>query len=77
MAIDLIVHLTDTEQAKILEIAAKVVPGATPAKIKKWAEKQAKEGLRESVNRVYNDYNFKSFSEAWPEELPEVPPEQT
>lgn len=82
MAIDLIVHLTDQEQAKILEIAAIVAPGKTPTQVKNWAEKQAKDGLREAVTRVLNDHNNKSFEEAWPGpdrlpvDIPPLPPEQ-
>lgn len=49
MAINLTVALTDAEQAFVNEVAAKVAPGATPAQIKAWAEKQAKAGLRAAV----------------------------
>jgi hypothetical protein len=49
MAINLTVSLTDAEQAIVNEVAAKVAPGATPAQIKAWAEKQCKIGLRASV----------------------------
>jgi hypothetical protein len=49
MAINLTVALTDAEQAIVNEVAAKVAPGATPAQIKAWAEKQAKAGLRAAV----------------------------
>jgi uncharacterized protein YdeI (YjbR/CyaY-like superfamily) len=49
MAINLTVALTDAEQAFVNEVAAKVAPGATPAQIKTWAEKQAKAGLRAAV----------------------------
>lgn len=75
MAIDLIVRLTDQEQAKILEIAALVAPGSTPTQVKQWAEKQAKAGLREAVARELNDYNHSSMEAAWPAP-DQLPPEQ-
>lgn len=75
MAIDLTVHLTDKEQAKILEIAALVAPGSTPLQVKQWAEKQAKAGLREAVARELNDYNHNSMMTAWPADN-QLPPEQ-
>ena len=46
MAITLTIELTDQEQARLLEIASVVAPNATPAQIKEWAEKKAKQGLR-------------------------------
>lgn len=75
MAITLTIELTDQEQAKLLEIAAVVKPGATPAQIKNWAEKQAKHGLRESVQRLYFDYHNESLNSSWPMEQPPVPPQ--
>lgn len=77
MAITLSVNLTDAEQAKLLEIAAKVKPGATPLEIKTWAEKQAKVGLRTKVQQVLSDYENQSMHTVWPEELEEVPPQST
>jgi homoserine kinase len=49
MAINLTVALTDSEQARIVEIAAFVSPGATGPQIKAWAEKVCKDALREAV----------------------------
>jgi uncharacterized protein YehS (DUF1456 family) len=76
MAVDLTVHLTDEEQAKIVEIAAVVAPQMTPLELKAWAEKEAKNGLRETVQKIYFDYLNKSMHQAWPIEEP-VPPPQT
>jgi hypothetical protein len=49
MAITLSVVLTDSEQAVMEAVATKVAPGATAAQKKAWAEKQAKNGLRQAV----------------------------
>ncbi len=51
MAVTLEVQLTDTEQSRILEIAAVVAPGATPLEIKAWAETVCKNALRAEVSR--------------------------
>ena len=49
MAIQLQVNLTDSEQAKVLEIAAVDAPGATGPQIKAWAEKLMKNALRDEI----------------------------
>ena len=49
MAINLTVALTDAEQARIVEVAAKVSPGMTGPQLKTWAEKFCKDALRAEV----------------------------
>jgi alkylhydroperoxidase/carboxymuconolactone decarboxylase family protein YurZ len=49
MAITLSVPLTDAEQARILQVAAVVAPGASGPQIKAWAEGVCKQALREAV----------------------------
>ena len=49
MAFTLTVEISDSEQARILEIAAVVVPDATPAQIKTWAERTMKKALRAEI----------------------------
>lgn len=77
MAITLEVTLTDQEQARLLAIASVISPSATPVQIKEWAEKQAKDGLRQSVIMAWNDHQQSLMSSNWPteSELPEPPPE--
>jgi hypothetical protein len=74
MAITLSVFLTDAEQAKLSEIAEALAPGASPAQIKAWAEREAKNGLRNTIQRIYFDHQNKMLDEAWPEPQP-TPPE--
>ena len=54
MAVDLTVSLTDEEQAIVSEMADYFRPGATNAEIKAWAEKAAKNGLRQRVIELQN-----------------------
>ena len=56
MAINLTVALTDNEQARLAAIAAEVAPGMSPAQVKAWAEGKAKDGLREAVVEVWQQY---------------------
>lgn len=49
MAINLTVALTDSEQAKVQELAAVVAPGMSAAQLKAWAEAKAKSLLREHI----------------------------
>ena len=53
MAVTLSVDLTDAEQAKLVEIANLIQPGATQAQIKAWAEKTCKRELRKAVRERY------------------------
>ncbi len=52
MAIDLVISLTDTEQAVVRAVALRVNPGATAPQIKAWAEKLCKAELRKEVLRL-------------------------
>jgi hypothetical protein len=76
MAITLSVDLTDTEQAKLLEIAGVLYPNATPAQVKNWAEKKAKLGLRRLITLELNTHVTNSLEEAWPQEPIPLAPEQ-
>ncbi len=49
MAINLTVTLTDTEQARIVEVAAAIVPDMTGPELKAWAEAFMKAALRDKV----------------------------
>lgn len=86
MAINLTVALNDSEQAKLAEVAALVAPGASPAQVKAWAEKTAKEALRQVVIERARDARRESENEArrtaeaadaaaWPEPVEATPPE--
>jgi glycine/serine hydroxymethyltransferase len=75
MAITLSVTLTDQEQAKLVEIANIIAPNMTGPQLKVWAEKHAKIGLREIVQRRFNDYQQQSLDNAWPVEQLAVPPQ--
>jgi len=77
MAVTLTIELNDQEQAKLLEIAAVLDPGATPLQVKTWAEKQAKIGLRRIVAVELVDYQNRSMDAAWPEPQEPLPPEGT
>jgi hypothetical protein len=76
MAITLSVDLTDSEQAKLLEIAAILYPNATPAQVKTWAEKKAKMGLRRIISVEMNDHMNASLDTGWPVEQIPLPPAQ-
>jgi hypothetical protein len=54
MAVNLTIALTDAEQAVMEEIATYYKPGATAAEKKAWAEKAAKNGLRQRVIELQN-----------------------
>ena len=49
MAVTLSIDLSDSEQAKLAEIAGLVAPGMSPAEVKAWAERTAKAALRAEV----------------------------
>lgn len=66
MAVTLSIVLNDQEEARILEVASLVAPGSTPAQIKAWAEKQAKNGLRDSVLSAWTDYQIEAMNSDWP-----------
>lgn len=83
MATNLTISLTDTEEAKVLEIAALVAPGMTPAEVKTWAERVSKDCLRVEVFRRLYEYRSEQVNDArqieddadvvaWPEDAPEV-----
>lgn len=76
MAVTLTIVLSDEEQAKLTEIASMIHPGATPAQIKKWAEKKAKAGLRRIVTLELADHQYSSMDAAWPGEEIIMAPEQ-
>lgn len=76
MAITLSIELTDQEQARLLEIANTISPGSTPAEIKTWAEKKAKQGLRQIVVNELTEYQNQVMETDWPAPL-EVPPPQS
>lgn len=78
MAITLSVALNDTEQARIVEVAALVAPNATPAQVKAWAEGVCKEALRVEVRRLAleaqreaENLARRSIDEAWTTDWPE------
>lgn len=76
MAITLSIDLTDQEQARLLEIANTISPNSTPIQIKAWAEKKAKQGLRQAVVNELAEHQNSAMETDWPQELPEVPPQQ-
>ena len=75
MAVTLTIDLNDQEQARLLEIASLVQPNATPLEVKAWAEKQAKQGLREAVSQAWQNYQVSAMEADWPVDL-EPPPEE-
>jgi hypothetical protein len=75
MAITLSITLTDAEQAKLIQIADAIAPNMTGPQLKAWAEKQAKLGLRQTVQLKYNEFQQQSMETAWPTEPLVVPPQ--
>lgn len=52
MAITLSVSLTDEQQALMVQVANRVLPGSTAAQKKAWAEEMACDGLKAAIKKV-------------------------
>mgnify|MGYP001108578430 CR=1 FL=1 len=76
MAVTLTVNLTDSEQARILEIANAIAPNATPSQVKEWAEVKAKEGLRDAVLMAWKNHQQQKMAQDWPYDQGDPPPQQ-
>lgn len=64
MAVTLTIDLSDAEEAALLDAAGVVVPGATPAQIKAWAEERAKLGLFDYASAEVSTHYAEGFRSA-------------